>query len=74
MTGKQRFRNYGFWVALVAQLLLVVQLGSKLLFGITITQDMSDGVVLLANAILVVLATLGIISNPTKPDSGGFNL
>ncbi|SHE11301.1 Uncharacterised protein [Chlamydia abortus] len=40
----------------------------------TLTHDWSTGIVLLADAILVVLATLGIISNPTKPEGKGFNL
>lgn len=71
---KKRLRNYGFWTALAAQLLLVVQIGAKLFFDYTLTEDFSTGIVLLADAILVVLATLGIISNPTKPDSKGFNL
>ncbi|WP_010271316.1 phage holin [Paenibacillus senegalensis] len=71
---KKRLRNYGFWTALVAQLLLVVQIGAKLLFDYTLTDDFTAEIVLFVDAILVVLATLGIISNPTKPDSKGFNL
>jgi len=74
MFEKQRLRNYGFWVALVSQVLLVVQLGAKLLFDYTLTEDIKTEIVLLADAILVVLSTLGIISNPTKPDGKGFNL
>lgn len=71
---KKRVRNYGFWMALISQLLLVIQLGAKVLFNYTLTEDWSMGIVLLADAVLVVLATLGIISNPTKPESKGFNL
>lgn len=71
---KKRLRNYGFWMALISQLLLAVQIGAKVLFDYTLTEDWSTGIVLLADAILVVLATLGIISNPTKPESKGFNL
>ncbi|WP_262362419.1 phage holin family protein [Paenibacillus senegalensis] len=67
-------RNYGFWMALISQLLLAVQIGAKVLFDYTITDDWSTGIVLLADAVLVVLATLGIISNPTKPEGKGFNL
>lgn len=74
MLDKKRFRNYGFWIALVSQLLIVIQLGSKLVFDVSITEDMSAGIVALANGVLVVLSTLGIISNPTKPDGKGFNL
>lgn len=71
---KKRLRNYGFWTALVAQLLLVVQIGAKLLFDYTLTEDFTTSIVLLVDAILVVLATLGIISNPTKPDGKYYNL
>lgn len=70
---KKRLRNYGFWTALVAQVLLVVQIGAKLLFDYTFTEDITTEIVLFADAILVVLATLGIISNPTKPDGKWFN-
>ncbi len=61
-------------MALISQLLLAVQIGAKVLFDYTITDDWSTGIVLLADAVLVVLATLGIISNPTKPEGKGFNL
>ncbi|WP_010276379.1 phage holin [Paenibacillus senegalensis] len=71
---KKRLRNYGFWTALVSQLLLVVQIGAKLLFDYTLTEDFAAEIVLFVDAILVVLATLGIISNPTKPDGKYFNL
>lgn len=71
---KKRLRNYGFWIALVSQVLLAVQIGAKVIFGYTLTDDLATEIVLFADAVLVVLATLGIISNPTKPDSKGFNL
>lgn len=71
---KKRLRNYGFWIALVSQVLLAVQIGAKVIFGYTLTDDLTAEIVLFADAVLVVLATLGIISNPTKPDSKGFNL
>lgn len=74
MLNKKRLRNYGFWVALVSQLLLVAQIGGKLFFDYTLTEDMSAEIVVFADAVLIVLSTLGIISNPTKPDGKGFNL
>lgn len=74
MLTKQRFRNYALWTSLVSQTLLVAQLVAKLFFDYSITEDVSTGIVLLADAILVLLSTLGIISNPTKPDSKGYNL
>lgn len=74
MLNKKRLRNYGFWVALVSQLLLVAQIGGKLFFDYVLTEDMSAEIVVFADAVLIVLSTLGIISNPTKPDGKGFNL
>jgi uncharacterized membrane protein len=72
--NKTRFRNKALWTSLVAQSLLVVQIGAKLFFDYTLTEDLSTSIVAFADAVLVVLSTLGIISNPTKPDSDGYNL
>jgi len=72
--NKKRLRNYGFWTALAAQLLIVAQAGASLFFDYTIADETSESIMVLVNAILVTLATLGIISNPTKPGNKGFNL
>lgn len=73
MFDKKRLRNYGLWTSLVAQILLIVQLGGAL-FGFTLTDELKTEIVVFIDAVLVLLATLGIISNPTKPDSQGYNL
>lgn len=73
MTNKKRLRNYGLWTSIVAQVLLILQLGG-VLFGYTITDEVKTEVIVFVDAVLVLLATLGIISNPTKPDSQGYNL
>lgn len=61
------------WASLVSQAALLIQLVA-LLVGAPIADDIINGWVGVADIILGVLATLGIISNPTKPDAKGFNL
>lgn len=74
MFNKKRLKNKAMWTSLVAQGLLVVQIGAKLFFDYTLTEDLSLTIVAFADSVLVVLSTLGIVSNPTKPDSDGYNL
>lgn len=64
--NKKRFRNYGLWVSLASLILIALQ-G----FGVNIASEQYNEVV---NAVLGILTLLGVISNPTKPDSNGFNL
>jgi len=71
---KQRWRNYALWVSIVAQLLLLAQLAGHLTGAFDVTDAMRDEVLQVVDVILGILATLGIVSNPTKPDSGGYNL
>lgn len=71
---KSRWQNYALWTSVIAQVLLVVQLTGQLFGWFDITEALKEEILLLANGILVVLSTLGIISNPTKPDSKGYNL
>lgn len=68
-----RYRNYALWVSLISQLALVIQ-GVSFAIGIDITAGLIDSWVIVANSILILLATLGIISNPTKPNDKGYNL
>lgn len=65
--------RYGLWTSIVAQLLLLVQLVSPL-FGYSFADEVKTEVLVIVDAFLVLLATLGIISNPTKPNSKGYNL
>jgi len=70
---KQRFRNYALWASLVSQLALLVQVLSFAM-GWRIEDEQIQAWVAVADVILGILSTLGIISNPTKPDSRGYNL
>jgi len=70
---KQRFRNYALWASLVSQLALLVQV-LAFAMGWQIEDEQIQAWVAFADVILGILSTLGIISNPTKPDSRGYNL
>jgi len=70
---KQRFRNYALWASLVSQLALLVQV-LAFAMGWQIEDEQIQAWVAVADVILGILSTLGIISNPTKPDSRGYNL
>lgn len=63
---KTRYKNYALWVAVASFVLLVLQT-----FGVDIASDKYYEIV---NGGLGILILLGIISNPTKPDSKGLNL
>lgn len=66
MFNKKRLRNYGLWVSVAALVLLALQT-----FGVDVAPDKYNQLV---NGALGILVLLGVISNPTKPDGGGFNL
>lgn len=71
---KQRFRNHGLWVSIIAKIILIVQLGAVLL-GYEIPQEIISKIsILLVDGILGIFVLLGIISNPTRPNKKGFNL
>lgn len=72
--NKKRWRNYALWVSIVSQVLLLLQLISSITGMFTLTDLMREDILTIANVFLGLLATLGIISNPTKPESGGYNL
>lgn len=68
MFNKKRLRNYGLWVAVIA-------LGTDvLIYTNVIPAAESETVTGFAQRGLELLVLLGIVSNPTKPDGGGFNL
>lgn len=71
--NKKRFRNYALWVSIVSQVLLLVQLIGSITGAFTLTDIMREDILTITNVFLGLLATLGIVSNPTKPDSGGYN-
>lgn len=72
--NKKRWRNYALWVSIVSQALLLVQLIGSITGAFTLTDIMREDILTITNVFLGLLATLGIVSNPTKPDSGGYNL
>lgn len=72
--NKKRWRNYALWVSIVSQLLLLAQLIGHVTGLYEITDLLQQDIMTIVNVILGILATLGIISNPTKPNSGGYNL
>jgi len=71
---KKRWRNYALWVSIVSQVLLLVQLLGHLTGLFDLTDVMKQDILAITDVILGLLATLGIISNPTKSNSGGYNL
>ncbi|GIO39287.1 hypothetical protein J41TS12_41480 [Paenibacillus antibioticophila] len=71
---KQRWRNYALWISIISQALLLLQLLGHVTGLYEITDIMQQDIMTIVNVVLGLLATLGIISNPTKPDSGGYNL
>jgi len=65
---KRRLRNYGLWISIAA---LVIDI---LIYTGVITPSESETINLVVNRVLEILVLLGIINNPTKPDSPGYNL
>ncbi|WMT39738.1 phage holin [Paenibacillus sp. D2_2] len=72
--NKKRWRNYALWVSIVSQVLLLLQLIGHLTGLFDLTDVMKNDVLAVTDVLLGLLATLGIISNPTKPNSEWFNL
>lgn len=72
--NKQRWRNYALWVSITSQALLLAQLLGHLTGAFEISDVLQQDLTTVINVVLGLLATLGIISNPTKPNSGGYNL
>lgn len=72
MNLKVRFRNKLFVASFVSQILLLAQLVTAFLsqnfgFDYTVSDDMIDGVMGIVNLVLVILAGLGIVVDPTTP-------
>lgn len=74
MTTKTRARNAAMWVSVISQILLLLQLIGHISGLFDITEAMQNEILVGVDLVLGILATLGIISNPTKPDSKGYNL
>lgn len=74
MLNKKRWKNYALWVSIVSQLLLLIQLIGSITGAFTLTDIMREDLLTVTNVFLGLLSTLGIVSNPTKPDGSGYNL
>ena len=62
---KVRIKNKNFWITLVPALLLLIQ-GVAALFGFELNLgDIGDKLIAVVNAVFVVLAILGIVTDPT---------
>jgi phi LC3 family holin len=62
---KVRVRNRNFWLALIPAVLLLVQAVAAV-FGVSIDLgDLGDKLIAVVNAAFVVLAILGIVTDPT---------
>ena len=62
---KVRVKNRNFWLALITAVLLLVQAVAAV-FGVSIDLgDLGDKLIAVVNAAFVVLAILGIVTDPT---------
>ena len=62
---KVRIKNKSFWIALIPAVLLLVQVIAAV-FGFTIDlDDLGNKLLEVVNALFVVLAILGIVTDPT---------
>ena len=62
---KVRIKNKNFWITLIPALLLLIQ-GVAALFGFELNLgDIGDKLIAVVNAVFVVLAILGIVTDPT---------
>ena len=69
-----RFKNKAFWLALIPAVLVLVQFVASI-FGYTLELgDLSDKLIEVINALFVVLAILGIVTDPTTIGMGDSEL
>ena len=62
---KVRVRNRNFWLALIPAMLLLIQAVAAV-FGVSVDLgDLGDKLIAVVNAAFVVLAILGIVTDPT---------
>ncbi|MNP69500.1 hypothetical protein D3C76_1656050 [compost metagenome] len=59
---------------MASQVVLLIQLIGHLTGLFILTDVMAQEILTAVDILLGILATLGIISNPTKPNSKGYNL
>lgn len=62
---KVRIKNRNFWLALIPAMLLLIQAVAAV-FGVSVDLgDLSDKLIAVVNTAFVVLAILGIVTDPT---------
>ena len=67
---KVRLKNKTFWLALIPALLLLVQAVGAV-FGLTLDlSEMGDKLLTVVNTLFAVLATLGVVTDPTTSGVG----
>jgi uncharacterized membrane protein len=67
MLKKFKGKTRTYWLAVLSQVLLVIQLGAKLFFDYTLTEDLKAEIVIFVDAVLVLTSFAGIVSDPNKP-------
>lgn len=67
---KVRIKNKNFWIALIPAVLVLIQVIAAV-FGITLDlSDLGEKLLAVVNALFVVLAILGIVTDPTTVGVG----
>lgn len=67
---KVRIKNKNFWIALIPAVLVLIQVIAAV-FGITLDlSDLGEKLLAVVNALFVVLAILGIVTDPTTAGVG----
>ena len=67
---KVRVKNKTFWLALIPALLLLAQAVAAV-FGLTLDlSEVGDRLLTVVNALFAVLATLGVVTDPTTSGAG----
>lgn len=71
---KVRLSNKNFWLAIIPAILLLIQVVAEV-FGFTIDLgEMGTKLIAVVNAVFVVLAILGIVTDPTTEGVGDSKL
>lgn len=67
---KVRIKNKNFWLAIIPAVLILIQAVAAL-FGFTIDLgDVGNQLIAIVNAVFVVLAIMGIVTDPTTAGLG----
>ena len=67
---KVRIKNRNFWLALIPAVLILIQVVAAV-FGITLDlSELGEKLLAVVNALFVVLAILGIVTDPTTAGVG----